>query len=591
VPAAHVAGTVPYLLWFPQSSATTDEITLVSRPQMETEEQTPSREPVAAPSHIIERPRLIKLMEDSGARVIVLHAPAGYGKTTLARQWVAAEGRHAAWYRCSASSSDVAVVAQGFATAIQSVIPNAGVRALERLRAARRPEQDAPIISELMVSDLRPWPPGAWLVVDDYHLLEGSPAVASFAEQVLSAAALRVLVTTRTRPSWATARRIVYGEVLEVDRLALTMDAGEAETVLGNRSDADLPSILEYARGWPAVIGLAALAPQAPIPQTDLPTTLYDFFAEELYQASASAERLCELALVPTLTETAVQEVVGEDASRMIDEASRLGILAVSLEGQLELHPLLRTFLRKKLSSSPNGREAAFRVASVLVDSGDWEGGFAIVEDFTLPQLVPQIVAAGLDSALSEGRLASVSRWLRYAEDHLIQHPVLDLASAEIAFREGLYRQSEVLATRAAEDLSEEPSFRTAALIRASQAALQADRLETSYDLATEAVNAFRATRGANRPALCRARTRTRRNARSCTRPRPSPRSDSRWRAAHDEREAGGRLESRRSGDGTCRGRGGDASARYVVKSDRPRVVFELVSPRTLLNPALRPSN
>ena len=38
--------------------------------------------------HIIERPRLIaRLEEGGGARVSVLAAPAGYGKTTLARQW------------------------------------------------------------------------------------------------------------------------------------------------------------------------------------------------------------------------------------------------------------------------------------------------------------------------------------------------------------------------------------------------------------------------------------------------------------------------------------------------------------------------
>jgi ATP/maltotriose-dependent transcriptional regulator MalT len=37
--------------------------------------------------HIIERPRLIaRLREGGGARVSVLAAPAGYGKTTLARQ-------------------------------------------------------------------------------------------------------------------------------------------------------------------------------------------------------------------------------------------------------------------------------------------------------------------------------------------------------------------------------------------------------------------------------------------------------------------------------------------------------------------------
>ena len=36
---------------------------------------------------MIERPRLMKLLDESEARTILLLAPAGYGKTTLARQW------------------------------------------------------------------------------------------------------------------------------------------------------------------------------------------------------------------------------------------------------------------------------------------------------------------------------------------------------------------------------------------------------------------------------------------------------------------------------------------------------------------------
>ncbi|HEX6761959.1 MAG TPA: hypothetical protein VF094_04080, partial [Gaiellaceae bacterium] len=37
---------------------------------------------------LIERPRLTKMLDECEARVILLLAPAGYGKTTLARQWV-----------------------------------------------------------------------------------------------------------------------------------------------------------------------------------------------------------------------------------------------------------------------------------------------------------------------------------------------------------------------------------------------------------------------------------------------------------------------------------------------------------------------
>ena len=49
-----------------------------------------------ASRHIIERPRLTRLLDETTARVIMLVAPAGYGKTTLARQWLAK--RPHVWY-------------------------------------------------------------------------------------------------------------------------------------------------------------------------------------------------------------------------------------------------------------------------------------------------------------------------------------------------------------------------------------------------------------------------------------------------------------------------------------------------------------
>ncbi len=52
----------------------------------------------SAQNYIIKRPRLTKLLDDSTARIILLCAPAGYGKTTLAREWVATRSEQVAWY-------------------------------------------------------------------------------------------------------------------------------------------------------------------------------------------------------------------------------------------------------------------------------------------------------------------------------------------------------------------------------------------------------------------------------------------------------------------------------------------------------------
>jgi len=58
--------------------------------------------------HIIKRPRLTRLLDETTARIILLVAPAGYGKTTLAREWCETRSG-TVWYQCTPASHDVAV--------------------------------------------------------------------------------------------------------------------------------------------------------------------------------------------------------------------------------------------------------------------------------------------------------------------------------------------------------------------------------------------------------------------------------------------------------------------------------------------------
>ena len=214
----------------------------------------------SAQSHIIKRPRLTKLLDDSGARLILLVAPAGYGKTTLARQWLAAYRRPVAWYRATPASADVAALATGLAAEIDAAIDDgktvhdgphdvtgrgpatprrSGASALPE--AARRGRSDSSI------------------AIDDYHQLSGSDAAETFIGELASLLPATFVITTRTRPTWCTPRQAVYGEAVEVGTAELTMTEPEARQVFEASSGSPpRASTLEIARGWPVVIGLAA---------------------------------------------------------------------------------------------------------------------------------------------------------------------------------------------------------------------------------------------------------------------------------------------------------------------------------------------
>ena len=71
--------------------------------------QAPSGEG-GARRHIVERPRLTRLLEGVEAPIVLLVGPAGYGKTTLARQWLA--DKTYAWHAATGASADVAALAR-----------------------------------------------------------------------------------------------------------------------------------------------------------------------------------------------------------------------------------------------------------------------------------------------------------------------------------------------------------------------------------------------------------------------------------------------------------------------------------------------
>jgi LuxR family maltose regulon positive regulatory protein len=434
-------------------------------------------EAVATRRRIIPRPRLTKLLDESPARIKLLVAPAGYGKTTLAQQWLDVPERRDVWYRGGPASADVAALAAGTSAVASAIVPDAGKRVRERLRATGHPQDDVEILAELLAEDLASWPAEAWLVIDDYQFAMESAASERFIELLAQHSVVQVVLTSRLRPTWATARRILYGEVQEIERRQLAMEPEEAMSVIG-RDDENVAALLARAQGWPAVIGLAANTTELDLPRQGLPPALYEYLAEELYQQLGAQFQmtLCKLCVAPIVTPGILRVILGHTDDPQIESAVRLGVLHEQ-NASYEIHPLLRSFLEPKLLSlDPNEVEKlATLVIDYLISVGSWDDAYDVINRLGIPVRLDHLVTAAIEDIIETGRISTLAQWLNSASRHHVTSPALDYAEAELAFRQGRYGTAAALASnaaRAAKESEYEPSLRARILLRAGQSAL-----------------------------------------------------------------------------------------------------------------------
>jgi LuxR family transcriptional regulator, maltose regulon positive regulatory protein len=449
----------------------------------------------ASSRKVILRPRLVRLLEESTARVTLLAAPAGYGKTTLARQWAATQDRPIVWYQATSASADVAALALGLEQAFAGLSPT-GDRANDYLRLATDPEGEAVHLAQLVAADISALPASAMVFVDDYHYIVHSRAAEQFMSALLSHTSMPLVIATRIRPTWVTAKDLLYGEILELGRNVLAMTHDEADKLLDRgASQRGASGLVALAEGWPAVIGLAALLPEPiEVSMNVLPDSLHGYFAEELYQGMPGDLQwnLAQLSLAPKITTGLARELFGESGSTVLDEGYERGFLTREPQDELgayELHPLLRQFLRRKLDDfeETNVRQSAEEVGRWYLESRNWDATFTLAAEFDLVSLLRGLVGEGIDPILADGRLSTVDRWLELGRRLAPTDPVVRLAEVEATFRRGRWREAQAKAIHLADELPESHPLGGRVLLRAGQIAQLDDRLPEALDLFTRA--------------------------------------------------------------------------------------------------------
>src|SRR4051812_42952768 len=141
---------------------------------------------------IIERPRLTKLLDETDARTILLLAPAGYGKTTLARQW-ARSLSGAVSLTLTSAHVDVAWLAEDLAREVTRAGVEAERIVREHIHARSNPQAAERELGRVIAERLDA-AHAQWLILDDYHAIAPSAEAEGLIAAIAESCAARLLV-------------------------------------------------------------------------------------------------------------------------------------------------------------------------------------------------------------------------------------------------------------------------------------------------------------------------------------------------------------------------------------------------------------
>jgi ATP/maltotriose-dependent transcriptional regulator MalT len=377
--------------------------------------RTPYGSKTLPPWHV-GRPRIVDAIDERAARIVVLRAPAGFGKSVAALEWAALQ-TEAIFFSVGPHDGDIVAFTAGLLDAISRVRPTVGRHAVEHAELVRRADGSINDLAEKLTAEIDECDEDAVLVLDDYHHLGDSASVDGLVSAMIDRGSKRVVVTTRATPSWATPRRLIENVVSEIGPATLSMTPPEAASVLRRHSRSSVRRFLRRADGWPALVGLAAVAETLDLPAARMRRTLYRYFAEEvLRKESPEARELIMRAAVPlAIRQSTLEHVLGASVEQLLARLIDDGLLHEAEDGTLVFHSLLRDFLLERL------RESQPETLASLVDStidlalreARWEEAFELARSLSNRGAMVRVVAHSARDIAGQRHLEKLARWVK----------------------------------------------------------------------------------------------------------------------------------------------------------------------------------
>jgi LuxR family maltose regulon positive regulatory protein len=426
---------------------------------------------------LVLRPRLTERLDrGTTSKLVLVSAPAGFGKTTLLAEWLAAPPaarageRLAAWLSLDRGDNDSASFWAYVIAALRTVASGVGESALALLDAPQPPPIETVLTT--LLNDLGAVAAEIVLVLDDYQVIDAREVQEGMAFLLDHLPPwLHVVIASRADPVLPLARMRARGELAEIRAAELRFTADEAAAYLNEMmglqlTARDVAALEERTEGWIAALQLAALSMQG---RDDVAGFIAGFAGDDRYVVDYLAEEvlarqsdrvqafLLQTSILDRLSGPLCDAVTGQGGGKgMLEALDRGNLFLVPLDDRrrwYRYHQLFADVLQARLQDEQPGQ-----VPDLHRRASEWHE-----QSGELPGAVRHALAAGdfgRAAGLVELAIPAVRRtrqeatlrgWLEVLPDEVVQaRPVLSvyfagalLISGEVDGVEGRLRDAE----------------------------------------------------------------------------------------------------------------------------------------------------
>jgi LuxR family maltose regulon positive regulatory protein len=406
----------------------------------------------AAASKLVSRPRLIELLNQGmNGKLILISAPAGFGKTTLLSEWINQSGAPICWVSLDQYDNDF----ERFFSYIIASLNTIDIKIDEQVLSLYQPKIGddftaflTPLINQITTIDQQ-----FCLVLDDYHQIqtpEIHDAVRFLLENLPSK--MTIVMATRSDPQIKLSKLRSQGELCEIRAADLRFTIEEAlfflDQIMGiELTISDVTQLAKKTEGWIAGLQLAAISLQK---NPDQHAFVQAFAGDDRYIADYLLDEamssqpphiqnfLLQTSLLEQLNSALCNVITGRnDSKEILTELRRANLFLVTLDSQrnwYRYHHLFRDLLQQHLKQTLLPEQ----IASLHLRASEWYKAHnmiveAIRHAFDSGEMlhVARLVEENIFTLFDEGEIRTLIRWMEMIPDKVKRNrPWLNIAHA-----------------------------------------------------------------------------------------------------------------------------------------------------------------